>query len=98
MILALDTDEFYLSEHGDKITSAEYMFPTNKKQPEFHNGAILILSEKPNMSCPLNPNQKKEHFTMAGKAPPPSKPPLKNRDTPRVVQKKLPHTIPPPMA
>ena len=44
MILALDTNKYYLSEHGGKIRAAAYMFLTKKNQPDSHNGAILILS------------------------------------------------------
>ena len=44
MILALDTDASYLYEHGGKRRAAAYMFFTEKNQPDFHNGAILILS------------------------------------------------------
>ena len=43
MILALDTDAYYLSEHGGKIRAAAYMFLTKKTQPDFHNGTILII-------------------------------------------------------
>ena len=45
MILALDTDTSYLSEQGGKTQAAAYMFLTNKNQPEFYNGAILVFLE-----------------------------------------------------
>ena len=44
MILALDTDGSYLSEYGGKSRAAAYMFLTKLNDPEFHNGAILVLS------------------------------------------------------
>ncbi|KAL7482175.1 hypothetical protein ACHAW6_007870 [Cyclotella cf. meneghiniana] len=44
MILALDTDGSYLSELNGKSRAAAYMFLTKKNNPDFHNGAILILS------------------------------------------------------
>eukprot|EP00804_Cyclotella_cryptica_P008225 CCRYP_015155-RA/>CCRYP_015155-RA protein AED:0.23 eAED:0.17 QI:0/0/0/1/1/1/3/0/935 len=44
MILALDTDGSYLSELGGKSRAAAYMFLTKKDDPDFHNGAVLILS------------------------------------------------------
>ena len=43
MILAIETDASYLSEHGGKSRSTEYVLLTNKNQPDFHNGDILIL-------------------------------------------------------
>eukprot|EP00804_Cyclotella_cryptica_P010114 CCRYP_019272-RA/>CCRYP_019272-RA protein AED:0.25 eAED:0.25 QI:0/0/0/1/0.66/0.75/4/0/703 len=44
MILALDTDGSYLSELDGKSRAAAYMFLTKKDNPDFHNGAVLILS------------------------------------------------------
>jgi hypothetical protein len=44
MILALDTDGSYLSEIDGKSRAAAYIFLTKKDNPDFHNGAILILS------------------------------------------------------
>jgi hypothetical protein len=44
MILALDTDGSYLSELDGKSRAAAYMFLTKKDDPDFHNGAVLILS------------------------------------------------------
>ncbi len=44
MILALDTDGSYLSEHGGKSRAAAYMYLTKHHEPDFHNGAILVLS------------------------------------------------------
>eukprot|EP00804_Cyclotella_cryptica_P013280 CCRYP_007043-RA/>CCRYP_007043-RA protein AED:0.39 eAED:0.39 QI:0/0/0/1/0/0/3/0/598 len=44
MILALDTDGSYLSELGGRSRAAAYMFLTKKDDPDFHNGAVLILS------------------------------------------------------
>ena len=43
MILALNTDESYLSENGGKIRAAAYMFLTKKNQQDPQNGTILIL-------------------------------------------------------
>jgi hypothetical protein len=44
MILALDTDGSHLSKLGGKSRAAAYMFLTKKDNPDFHNGAILVLS------------------------------------------------------
>eukprot|EP00804_Cyclotella_cryptica_P000197 CCRYP_016181-RA/>CCRYP_016181-RA protein AED:0.36 eAED:0.35 QI:0/0/0/1/0/0/2/0/414 len=44
MILALDTDGSYLLELSGKSRAAAYMFLTKKDNPDFHNGAVLILS------------------------------------------------------
>ncbi len=44
MILALDTDGSYLSEYGGRSRAAAYMFLTKKNNPDFHNGAVLVLS------------------------------------------------------
>lgn len=44
MILALDTDASYLSEHKGRSRAAAYYFLTKKNDTEFHNGAILVLS------------------------------------------------------
>eukprot|EP00804_Cyclotella_cryptica_P009712 CCRYP_011255-RA/>CCRYP_011255-RA protein AED:0.38 eAED:0.38 QI:0/-1/0/1/-1/1/1/0/318 len=44
MILALDTVGSYLSELDGKSRAAAYMFLTKKDDPDFHNGAVLILS------------------------------------------------------
>jgi hypothetical protein len=44
MILALDTDGSYLSELGGKSRAAAYMFLTKKGNPDFHNGAVRVLS------------------------------------------------------
>eukprot|EP00804_Cyclotella_cryptica_P006018 CCRYP_000254-RA/>CCRYP_000254-RA protein AED:0.42 eAED:0.42 QI:0/0/0/1/0/0/2/0/294 len=39
-----DTDGSYLSELDGKSRAAAYMFLTKKDDPDFHNGAVLILS------------------------------------------------------
>jgi len=44
MILALDTDGSYLSELNGKSRAAAYMFLAKQDDPNFHNGAVLILS------------------------------------------------------
>lgn len=44
MILALDTDGSYLSELGGKSRAAAYMYLTKQNEPDFHNGAVLVLS------------------------------------------------------
>jgi hypothetical protein len=44
MVLALDTDGSYLSELGGKSRAAAYMFLTKQGNPDFHNGAVKVLS------------------------------------------------------
>ena len=44
MLLALDTDGSYLSELKGKSRAAAYMYLTKRNEPDFHNGAVLILS------------------------------------------------------
>jgi hypothetical protein len=44
MILALDTDGSYLSEPGGKSRAAAYFYLTKQNNPDFHNGAVLVLS------------------------------------------------------
>ena len=44
MILALDTNGFYLSELGGKSRAAVYIFLTKKGNPDFHNRAVRVLS------------------------------------------------------
>lgn len=44
MLLALDTDGSYLSELKGKSRAAAYMYLTKRNKPDFHNGAVLILS------------------------------------------------------
>ena len=34
----------YLSEYCGKSRAAAYMFLTKKNNPDFHNGAVLVLS------------------------------------------------------
>ena len=43
MILALDTDGLYLSEHGGKSRALACMHLTKQNKPDFHNGAVLVL-------------------------------------------------------
>eukprot|EP00804_Cyclotella_cryptica_P026517 CCRYP_008137-RA/>CCRYP_008137-RA protein AED:0.38 eAED:0.40 QI:0/0/0/1/1/1/2/0/261 len=64
MILALDTDSSYLSEPEGKSCAAEYFYLTNQNDPDFHNGAVLVLSaiikhsmtsaRKPSLSAQLS--------------------------------------------
>jgi hypothetical protein len=44
MILALDTDGSYLSEPEGKSRAAAYYYLTKHNNPDFHNGAVLVLS------------------------------------------------------
>ena len=44
MILALDTDASYLSDLDGKSRAAAYMYLSKKDQPDFNNGAIMVLS------------------------------------------------------
>ena len=44
MILALDTDGSYLSEPEGKSRAAAYYYLTKHNDPDFHNGAVLVLS------------------------------------------------------
>lgn len=44
MILALDTDASYLSEPRVRSSAAAYYYLTKKDNPDFHNGAVLVLS------------------------------------------------------
>jgi hypothetical protein len=44
MILALDTDGSYLSEPEGKSRAAAYCYLTKQNDPDFHNGAVLVLS------------------------------------------------------
>jgi hypothetical protein len=44
MILALDTDGSYLSELNRKSRAAAYIYLTQNDKPDFHNGAIMVLS------------------------------------------------------
>ncbi len=44
MILALDTDGSYLSKLQGKSRAAAYIYLTKKEDPDFHNGAVLVLS------------------------------------------------------
>ncbi|KAL7476830.1 hypothetical protein ACHAW6_002665 [Cyclotella cf. meneghiniana] len=44
MILALDTDASYLSEHEGKSRAAAYIYLTRQNEPDFHNGTVLVLS------------------------------------------------------
>ena len=44
MILALDTDGSYLSELRGKSRAAAYVYLACKDTPNFHNGAIMVLS------------------------------------------------------
>ena len=44
MILALDTDGSYLSEPNAKSRAAAYFYLTKNNEPDFHNGAVLVLS------------------------------------------------------
>jgi hypothetical protein len=44
MILALDTDGSYLSEPEGKSRAAAYFYLTKQNEPDFHNGAVLVLS------------------------------------------------------
>ena len=98
MIIALDTDASYLYEHGFKIRAAKYMFLINKYQPDFHNGARLILSGiiKPVMSSASEAEM--GVFTMDTKVPSPSKPLLKNWDAPKRGKHRSPLKTPLPMA
>eukprot|EP00804_Cyclotella_cryptica_P002153 CCRYP_006559-RA/>CCRYP_006559-RA protein AED:0.38 eAED:0.33 QI:0/0/0/1/0/0/2/0/408 len=44
MIPALDTDGSYLSEPEGKSRAATYFYLTKQNAPDFHNGAVLVLS------------------------------------------------------
>ena len=44
MILALDTDGLYLSNHGGESRVAAYMYLTKQNESDFHNGVVLMLS------------------------------------------------------
>eukprot|EP00804_Cyclotella_cryptica_P020408 CCRYP_012623-RA/>CCRYP_012623-RA protein AED:0.44 eAED:0.44 QI:0/0/0/1/0/0/2/0/536 len=44
MILTLDTDGSYLSEPEGKSRAAAYFYLTKQNEPDFHNGAVLVLS------------------------------------------------------
>eukprot|EP00804_Cyclotella_cryptica_P016762 CCRYP_002056-RA/>CCRYP_002056-RA protein AED:0.33 eAED:0.33 QI:0/0/0/1/0/0/3/0/485 len=44
MVLALDTNRSYLSELNGKSRAAAYIYLTRKDNPDFHNGAITVLS------------------------------------------------------
>ena len=44
MVLAMDTDASYLSEPNAKSRAAAYMYLTKENRPDFHNGAVLVLS------------------------------------------------------
>eukprot|EP00804_Cyclotella_cryptica_P012564 CCRYP_014709-RF/>CCRYP_014709-RF protein AED:0.41 eAED:0.41 QI:0/-1/0/1/-1/0/1/0/228 len=44
MVLALDTDGSYLSELNGKSRAAAYVYLTRKDSPDFHNGAVAVLS------------------------------------------------------
>ena len=44
MILAFDTEAYYISELGGKRRAADYYYMTNRAQKEFNNGAINFLS------------------------------------------------------
>jgi hypothetical protein len=43
-MLALDTDGSYLSKPGGKSRAAAYFYLTKQNNPDFHNGAVLVLS------------------------------------------------------
>ncbi len=43
MILALDTDGLYLSEHGGKSRTVANVYLTKNDEPDFHNGADVVL-------------------------------------------------------
>eukprot|EP00804_Cyclotella_cryptica_P026154 CCRYP_013043-RA/>CCRYP_013043-RA protein AED:0.45 eAED:0.45 QI:0/-1/0/1/-1/1/1/0/134 len=44
MILALDTEGSYLSKPEGKSRAAAYFYLTKQNNPDFHSGAVLVLS------------------------------------------------------